>query len=84
MPAGWLRLVACPTPPCPCLDGFAQVRLSAVVEKGDVEEVQSLVDFILKSDPSAQETRRSGRWGLTPAGQTAEPTGGCLRLALAL
>ncbi|KAL4433110.1 hypothetical protein ABPG77_006537 [Micractinium sp. CCAP 211/92] len=39
----------------------AKVRLSAVVEKSDVEEVQTLVDFILKSDPSAHETRRPSR-----------------------
>lgn len=37
----------------------AKVRLSAVVEKADVENVQALVDIILKSDPSAQETRKS-------------------------
>lgn len=36
----------------------AQVRLSAAVERSDVEEVQTLVDFILKSDPSAEYTRR--------------------------
>jgi DNA replication licensing factor MCM3 len=39
----------------------AKVRLSAVVERSDVEEVQALVDVILKSDPSAQETRKTGR-----------------------
>lgn len=38
-----------------------QVRLSAVVERSDVEEVQALVDVILKSDPSAQENRKPGR-----------------------
>ncbi|PSC70868.1 DNA replication licensing factor MCM3 [Micractinium conductrix] len=36
----------------------AKVRLSAAVERSDVEEVQTLVDFILKSDPSAEYTRR--------------------------
>lgn len=30
-----------------------------MVEKADVENVQALVDIILKSDPSAQETRKS-------------------------
>lgn len=32
---------------------------------------QALVDVILKSDPSAQETRKSGRWaGGTPYGMS--------------
>ena len=47
-------LTFCP-PPLPL---HLQVRLSAVVEQSDVEEVQGLVDLILKSDPSAQEVRR--------------------------
>lgn len=36
----------------------AKVRLSAFVEKQDVEEVQALMDSILKSDPSAQEPQK--------------------------
>lgn len=48
-------------PACPPCPGRSQVRLSAVVEKSDVDEVQALVDFILKSDPSAHETRRPSR-----------------------
>jgi DNA replication licensing factor MCM3 len=39
----------------------AKVRLSAYVEAVDVEEVQVLVDTIMKSDPSAQETRKARR-----------------------
>lgn len=41
----------------------AKVRLSALVEMKDVEEVQSIVDMILKSDPSAthEKTGRSKR-----------------------
>ena len=52
------------------LPAALQVRLSAAVERSDVEEVQGLVDIILKSDPSAQETRR-------PAGR--RPEGGAKR-----
>lgn len=49
-----------PQPSASCADHASvplsrpQVRLSAVVEKEDVEKVQALVDVILKSDPSAQ------------------------------
>lgn len=42
----------------------AKVRLSPYVELKDVEEVQGIMDMILKSDPSAQEavtTRRTKR-----------------------
>lgn len=39
----------------------AKVRLSAYVERQDVEEVQALIDMIMKSDPSAQETRKAAR-----------------------
>ena len=37
----------------------AKIRLSPFVEKSDVEEVQALMDLILKSDPSAQEVRKA-------------------------
>lgn len=37
-----------------------------------MEEVQGLVDLILKSDPSAQETRKASRW----APQVAWEVGG--------
>ncbi len=39
----------------------AKVRLSAFVEKEDVDVVQTIVDMVLKSDPSAEETRRPAR-----------------------
>jgi hypothetical protein len=39
----------------------AKVRLSPYVEKQDVDVVQHIVDMVLKSDPSAEETRRPAR-----------------------
>ncbi len=41
----------------------AKVRLSPFVEKSDVEEIISLMDLILKSDPSAQEVRKAAAGG---------------------
>ena len=38
----------------------AKIRLSPFVEAEDVQEVQSLVDLILKSDPSAENVRKGG------------------------
>jgi len=37
----------------------AKVRLSPFVERSDVDEIISLMDLILKSDPSAQEVRKA-------------------------
>jgi len=52
----------------------AKVRLSAFVEKSDVEEVMSLMDLIMKSDPSAQEIRKAT--ARREDGRTKRPRGG--------
>ena len=41
----------------------AKVRLSPFVERSDVDEIISLMDLILKSDPSAQEVRKAAAAG---------------------